>query len=80
MSSSHDAARRILAEALELPAEERAGVAAELLASLPADEPATDAEWMTELERRAVRFRRGEVQGIPWDQVHRNILSELRKP
>jgi putative addiction module component (TIGR02574 family) len=78
MSPPSDSARRILEEALELPEAERANVAAELLASLPSDELDGDEAWLAELERRAEAFRRGEVEGTPWDQVERSTRAELR--
>jgi putative addiction module component (TIGR02574 family) len=71
-------AAQILREALALPAEERADVAAELLASL--DEPAdqdVDVAWATELERRARRVLSGESQGTEWSEVRARIVSRV---
>jgi putative addiction module component (TIGR02574 family) len=75
-------ARELLREALTLPIEERADVAAELLASL--DDAETDlanveAEWAVEIERRARRVLAGESPGIPWDDVRRRAEANLRK-
>jgi len=78
MSRPSESARRILEAALELPEAERANVAAELMASLPSNELDGDQAWLTELERRAEAFRRGEIEGTPWDQVERRIRAELR--
>lgn len=61
--------------ALALPSEERAALAAELLASLDegGDELASDSEWDSawgdELERRADEFDAGHVQTVPADEV-----------
>ncbi len=78
-----DRAQELLREALTLAAEERADVAAELLASL--DDPETDladveAVWAAEIEKRARRVMAGEARGVPWEDVRRRAEAELRKP
>ena len=75
-------AQQLLREALALPADERADVAAELLASL--DDTETDiadveAAWAAEIEKRARRVLAGESPGIPWDDVRRRAEAELRR-
>jgi putative addiction module component (TIGR02574 family) len=76
-------AQEVLREALGLPVDERAGVAAELLASLDdaaAENPAeVEAAWAAEIELRARRALNGASQGIPWDQVRARAEAELRK-
>jgi len=76
-------AQELLREALGLPVDERAGVAAELLASLDdvaTEDPAgVEAAWAAEIERRARRVMSGESQGIPWDQVRARAEAELPK-
>lgn len=74
-------AQELLREALGWSADERAEVAAELLASL--DEAETDvadieAAWAVEIERRARRVLAGESSGIPWDEVRRRADADLR--
>ena len=76
-------AQELLREALALPLDERAEVAAELLASLddaaserPAD---VEAAWATEIERRARRALADESAGTPWDDVRRRAEAELRR-
>jgi putative addiction module component (TIGR02574 family) len=73
----------LLREALALPLEERADVAAELLASLdepsPADEAAAQAAWAREIERRARRALSGESMGEPWEDVRGRIARNLAK-
>ena len=74
--------QELLREALTWPSEERADVAAELLASL--DEAETDratveATWAAEIERRARRVLAGESQGIPWEDVRRRADADLRR-
>ena len=71
----------MLRDALSLPLEERADVAAELLASLddaaserPAD---VEAAWAAEIEQRARRALTNESGGIPWDDVRRRAEADL---
>jgi hypothetical protein len=76
-----DQAEALLREALGLPEEERADVAAELLASLDApgaDDPATVRSlWAQELERRARRMLSGEAVGEDWSRVRQRLADEL---
>ena len=77
-------AQGLLREALTLPVDERATVAAELLASLDDDaveDPAeVEAAWAAEIEKRARRVVAGESQGIPWTDVRARAEAALRKP
>jgi putative addiction module component (TIGR02574 family) len=72
------AAKKLLHEALGLPTDERAELAAELIASLdgPADVDAETA-WAAEIERRAVRALAGKSKGTPWERVRRRVQREL---
>jgi len=74
-------AHSVLEEALKLPANERADVAAELLASLDeaeADDPAeVERLWAEEIERRARRVLAGESSGVPWSDVRRGLEARL---
>jgi len=72
----------LLREALALPVDERADVAAKLLASLDDDDVATEdieAAWAVEIEKRAGRVLSGQSDGIPWEDVRRRAEAELRK-
>ncbi len=73
-----DDARLVLTKALGLPLDERAAVAAELLASLDG-EPAedVDAAWATEIERRARRLLSGEDSGESWTDVRAELWGEF---
>jgi hypothetical protein len=77
-----DRAQAVLREALTLPLEQRADVAAELLASLD-DEPATtnpaavEAAWGREIERRARRVMAAESDGEPWGDVRERVARRL---
>ena len=66
-----------------MPVAERADVAAQLLASLDAEDVATEdieAAWAAEIEKRARRVLPGQSEGIPWEDVRRRAEAELRKP
>lgn len=77
-------AQGVLREAMALPADERATVAAELLASLDedtADDPAeVEAAWVAEIERRARRVMAGQTEGVSWDEVRARAEAALRRP
>jgi putative addiction module component (TIGR02574 family) len=62
---------KLLAEAMQLPEEDREELAATLLDSLERA-PGISIDDKDELERRADEARRG-VPGVPWDEVKRNI-------
>ena len=70
-------AKRLLDEALSLPDEERADLAAELLASLTPPDRRTSAEWVAEVERRGRAALTGEA-GVAWDEARRQIENRLR--
>lgn len=74
-----DEARQLLEGALRLPLDERADLAAELLASMDGP-PDADAEhaWAVEIERRADRAVRGESAGKDWDAVRAEMEAKLR--
>ena len=66
---------------MTLPLEERADVAAELLASLdeaPVQDAAeVEAAWAREVERRARRVMSGESAGEPWGDVRARVVQRL---
>ena len=75
-------AQDLLREALALPVDERADVAARLLASLDDEDIATEdieAAWAVEIEKRARRVLTGQSEGVPWEDVRRRAEAELRK-
>lgn len=66
---------KITHEALGLPAEGRAKLAHELIASLDeTSETNVEAAWDREIERRVVEIRKGKAKGRPAEQV----LAEVR--
>jgi putative addiction module component (TIGR02574 family) len=76
--SMGEGAKKLLHEAMGLPHEERAELAAELIASLdgPADADVETA-WALEIERRAAKVLSGESQGLPWEEVRDRIKREI---
>lgn len=68
-------AKRVFSEALQLPADVRAALAGELLASLEGAEvdPDREALWAAEIRCRVDAYERGEVKTLSGDQV----LGEL---
>ncbi len=74
-------AQQLLREALTLPVEERADVAAELLASLdeapPEDAAEVEAAWAREIEQRARRVMSGESTGEAWEDVRARVVQRL---
>ena len=76
-----DRAQELLREALALPIEQRADIAAELLASLDEsptmDREAVEAAWAREIERRARRVMSGESDGEPWEDVRARVARRL---
>ena len=73
------ATRELLAQALELPLEERAKIAAELLDSLHEAEADVEAAWAAEIQDRVTAARAGELESTDWrevlDRVERDVLG-----
>jgi putative addiction module component (TIGR02574 family) len=69
-------AKRVIDEALRLPAEVRAALAGELLASLDDSEvePDREAAWNAEIRNRIDAYERGEVTAVPADEA----LAQIR--
>ncbi len=69
----------LLHEALELDADERADLAAELLASLdgPPDAEAASA-WTDEIRRRVDRPLAGESPARPWPELREELRGRCR--
>jgi len=70
-------AEEVLKEALQLSENERARVAAELLASLEPDIETRDGEaWIAEVERRAQAAVAG-VPGLSWDETRARVEERI---
>jgi putative addiction module component (TIGR02574 family) len=73
-----DAARRLIAEVLALPEEERLALLGELVASLDsAHHPENNAEWTEELDRRVARADADGNAGEEWAAVRARLVDEL---
>ena len=64
--------------ALELPPDERARLAQEIIASLdgPSEQDASEA-WVSEIERRVQEVRAGSVKLVNWKDVRARIVKRL---
>jgi putative addiction module component (TIGR02574 family) len=70
----------ILDTALSLPADERAWLASELIASLDETEDSdVEAAWAAEIERRIAEVESGEAETISWDEARTRIRASLSK-
>jgi len=71
--TTHD----LLREALRLPPEARAALAAELIDSLDGVDPPEDVEaaWAEEIRRRLADVDAGVVKPIPWEEARRRIMA-----
>ena len=77
------AAENLFEKALQLPASDRAHLAADLLASLDtgaADESSVDGSWSTETARRAQMLETGEAQLVTWDHLQERIAERRSSP
>jgi putative addiction module component (TIGR02574 family) len=66
-----DSANTLLAQAMTLSPEDRTALAVQLLESLEETEPEAQVadEWAQEIERRIEEADRGNVPGVPWEEV-----------
>ena len=67
----------VLEAALELPLDERAKVAAELLASLDTAGSDVDAAWASEIARRVDAARAGELASTDWRTVLARVENDV---
>ena len=75
MSTTADS---ILGTALSLPADDRARIAAELIASLDEGEDAdVETAWAAEIDRRIAEIESGEVETVSWEEARARIRSKL---
>ncbi len=61
--------RELLDSALKLAPEERFALVDGILHSLDQPDPEIDRLWIEEAQRRLAAYRRGEVKGIPAEEV-----------
>jgi putative addiction module component (TIGR02574 family) len=69
-------ARKVIEEALALPVEARAALAARLIESLDeAIDPGAEAAWDAEISRRVHELDDGSVRPVPWGEIRRTVLG-----
>ncbi len=72
-------ANELLKQVLELPLDERAKMAAELLESLSDAEEGVEEAWASEIRNRVAALRAGELESTDWrlvlDEVEREVLG-----
>ncbi len=74
------AADRVVAEALDLPADARIGLVNRILASLNLPtRPDIDRMWAEEAERRIAQIDQGEVELIPGEEVFAKIRRKYTR-
>ncbi len=71
-------AQAVAAQLLTLPAQDRARLAALLLASLEGSDPETTEAWNAEIARRRRQLESGEVQGVPAAEVFAEVERRLK--
>lgn len=71
----------LLNDALELPLDERAKLAAEIIESLDSQsDEDVDEAWAKEIERRIAEVDSGAVQMIPWEEARKMIRGTIDVP
>jgi putative addiction module component (TIGR02574 family) len=74
------AAKKILDEVLQLPADARVNLVEKLLNSLNLPtQPEIDQLWAEEAEKRIAQIDRGEVKLVPGRKVFSNIRKKYRR-
>ncbi|MBI2369667.1 MAG: addiction module protein [Deltaproteobacteria bacterium] len=69
-------AERLLADALRLPPQARAALAAQLIESLDREvDEGAEAAWSAEIARRVEELETGRIQTVPWSEARRQILG-----
>ena len=70
-------------QVLALPAQERARIASDLLASLDSeavDEEEVDRLWSAETQRRAAMLESGDADTFTWDEIQRRFADRANAP
>lgn len=70
-------ARSVLNQALKLPANDRAALVENLIASLDKPDPALDAQWLREAEDRLTAYRCGELTAVDAKQVFAELGKQI---
>jgi putative addiction module component (TIGR02574 family) len=74
---ANDVSQNLLNDAMQLPAEQRAALAAALIESLDPDvDEEAEAAWSVEIARRLREVEGGQVKTIPWSQARQIIAAD----
>jgi putative addiction module component (TIGR02574 family) len=66
----------VIAQALQMSAEDRALIAERLLSSLDAEvDPDAEAAWREEVQRRIEEIESGKVECISWEETRRRLAG-----
>lgn len=69
----------VLAQALQMPAKERATIAERLLASLDTQiDEEVETAWQQEVQRRLAEIDNGETVCLPWEHVLQRLRGNSR--
>lgn len=68
--------REVLAAAQELPQKDRSKLVEKLQSGLA--EEGLSEEWLAEIERRREQLESGQVKGISWEEVKRDVRKRLK--
>lgn len=68
--------KKLLDEALRLPAAERQALAGQLFDSLETDDPDAEAAWEAEIKRRISELDQGKVKPVSWAKARRMIFGD----
>jgi putative addiction module component (TIGR02574 family) len=80
MSRMSISAEALLDSALKLPSQDRARIAAELIASLDGTpEAGVEAAWDAEVERRIEQVDQGKVQLLDWNAVKAEVAQVVKR-
>lgn len=74
------AVHELEAAVLALPVQERARLARRLLSSLDEEEQEVRDAWVAEVRERLARYRAGEVEALPVEEVMREARKSARAP
>jgi putative addiction module component (TIGR02574 family) len=76
----HVAAKKLLDEVLQLPADARVNLVEQLLTSLNLPtQPEIDQLWAEEAEKRIAQIDKGEIKLVPGRKVFSNIRKKYRR-
>ena len=67
----------LIAEAVDLPVEERVIVVDSILKSLNPPESAIDKKWVTVAKQRLKELRSGEIEAVPGDDVFQKMWAKF---